>query len=256
MLVHSPDTVANKIVQEQIIPIILSAMSNEKADTDFKESVLGLIGNLSLNEKAKASIDRSDAISTLVETMRSCIEVDLKRAACSALGHIALDSSANQARISESGGLPATFAAIKAFPHDPDMLIAAFGLMKELAINDEEIAKCIVDEGGLTIILSAMKEHSDLSMMQIAACGVVAYLPYGKKDRMAPKIAEAVVSALKNHSRAADVETAACEALLEIVTNVPSARKLVKETKTRKLLLEAKEANEDCESDVDDILAI
>ena len=246
--------VSKKIVESRIVPVLLDAIFNENADTDFRESVLGLVKNLSLNPDAKKSIGHSSA--ALIAAMRNCSEAEVKLLACYALTHLAIGSSENQARISGEGGLYAVLAAIRSHPGNAEMLTAAYGLMTELAIDNEDIASKFVGEGGTDLLLSTMKEHSDNVNVQIAVCGVLAYLPYGKRERAAPKLAKAIIYALDRHPENAEVQTAACEALLEIATHVPAVRSIVKEKKTQKLLLNAKERYEACASDVDDILAI
>ena len=259
MLANSADfsAVVDQVLKAGVIPILLEAMSSEVADSELMQSVEAFVSNLALHERAKHAIGESAAISIFIGSMRTCTELEIAQAACSALKHLAMECSENQARIFEEGGLAAVFYAINAFPNDPVIRIAGFGLLKELAINsDVAYATGIVEGGGLPIILSAMTKYSDLAMMQVAACDVIAYLPYEKRDRMAPKIAASIISALENHPDAVDVQLAGCEALLEIATHVPGARKLVKHGKTVQLLQNAKELDERCASDVDDILAL
>ena len=244
--------VVKKIVKSRIVPVLLDAILQDNADTDFRESVLGLVRNLALHPDAKKPIGHSSA--ALIATLQGCTEAEVKILACYALTNLATESKENQARISGDGVVIAILAAVRAHPRDAAVLVAAFSLMKELAVDDENIASQFVGEGGPDLLLSAMKGHPHDAMVQVAACGLLAYLPYEKRERVAPKLAKAIVLALEKHPRAAEVQIAACEALLEITTHVPAVRGIVKEKHTRKLLEKAKKGFEDCESDVDDLL--
>ena len=246
--------IASTIFKARIVPILVEALSIENADVDFQQSVCGLVANLALDKKVKVTIGKSDAIHSIIATLNTTTNLEVKQSACSALKHIALESKSNQSKLSEAGGLEAAFGAIKSFPDDPVLLIAAFGVIKELCIYDEDIARDVVKKGGVRIILKAMKDNSDLAIMQFAACGVIGYLPYEKRDKNAPKLAKAVIDAMKTHSEVSYVQIAACDSLLELA-QVPTACTILKDKVTQKLLLKAKEEFEPCESDVDDIIA-
>lgn len=252
------DALVDKVIEADVVPILLEAMGNEDADAELKESVANVISNLSLNMQAKQSIGgNSAAISMLISNMISSTKLGLAQAICHALFHLAIECSENQARIYEKGGLHAVLQSLTTFRADPDILVTALNLLKELAMNEDlTYASGIVDEGGLPIILSAMTEHWNDAGVQIAACDVIAYLPYKKTDKLAPKIAESIISALEVHSSAVDVQMAGCEALLEIATHVPEARKLTKSGKSIQLLKDARELDERCASDVNDLLAM
>jgi len=254
MLVHENET-ANSISKSRVVPIIADAMANEHADAEFIQSVCGLIANLALNKRAKAAIGKSGAIDCIVEALNSSEDLEVKQAACSALKHVALESLENQERISEAGGLEAVFCAIKAFADDEVLLIAAFGAMKELCVGDEASGRKLVSKGIVKILLRAMEDNRDLAIMQSAACGLIGYLPYGKRDKEAPKLAKAVVGAMKMHKDVSYVQIEGCDALLELA-QINSVLPLLKEKSTQKLLQHARKQYEECQSDVDDIIAI
>lgn len=252
--------VVSKVMEVGVVPILLEAMSSDVADSDadLKQSVATLLSNLSLNAAVRQYIGgKTGAISILIANMMTCTELECAQAICYALKHLAIECPENQARIFDNGGLSAIFHAMKIFHDDPVILVTAFVLLKELAVHEDvTYASGIVDGGGLPIILSAMTEHYNHTGVQIAACDVIAYLPYEKNDKVAPKIAASVISSLEVHPDAVDVQMAGCEALLEIATHVPAACKLTKCKKTSQLLQDAKELDERCASDVDDILAL
>ena len=252
--------VVNKVMEAGVVAILLEAMSSDVADSDadLKQSVATLLSNLSLNAVVRQSIgSKTGAVSILIATLMTCTELECAQAICYALKHLAIECPENQARIFDKDGLSAIFQAMKTFHDDPAILVTSFGLLKELSAHEDvTYASGIVDGGGLPIILSAMMEHSYHTGVQIAACDVIAYLPYGKKDKMAPKIAASIISSLEIHPDAVDVQMAGCEALLEIATHVPAACKLTKCRKTSQLLQDAKELDARCASDVDDILAL
>ena len=244
------------ISESQVVPVIVSGLSDEHFDDEFRQTACGLIANLALNESAKATIGRFGAIHSLIATLNATYDVEVKQAACSALKHLALSSSDNQAKIYQAGGLDAAFSAINTTPDDTVLLVAAFGLMKELCINEEEAARDIVRKGGVKIILKAMKENMDIPTLQVAACGVIGYLLYENRDTSrAQKLASAIIDALKNHGDAAVVQIEGCDALLELATQVPAVRKILKRKDVESLLLRAKSHFPVCESDVDDLLA-
>jgi hypothetical protein len=127
--------------------------------------------------------------------------------------------------------------------------------MKQLCINDEEVAYQIVKNGGIKIILKAMEKNSDLAAMQVAACEIIGYLLLeGKSEIHAPKFVKAIVTAMKNHGKDSDVQIQACDALFEL-SQVSTTRLILKKKETRELLLRAKSHFKSCESDVDDIIA-
>ena len=126
--------------------------------------------------------------------------------------------------------------------------------MKELCLNDDEVAYKIVKNGGIKIILKAMETNSDLATMQVAACEVIGFLLLkGRNEIQAPKLAKAIITAMKNHSDASNVQIHACDALFEL-SQVPTTRLLLKKKETQELLLRAKSHFKSCESDVDDII--
>ena len=253
MLVHENDT-ANAISKSRVVPIIADAMANEHADAEFIQSVCGLIANLALNKRAKAAIGKSGAIPCIIDALNSSEHLDVKQAACSALKHLALESSDNQKKISEAGGLDAVFSAVKSFSDDEVLLIAAFGALKELCIKDEASSRKLVSKGIVKILLKAMKDNQDLAIMQSAACGLIGYLPYGKRDKEAPKLAELIIAAMKAHGDVSYVQVEGCDALVELA-QVSSVIPILKEKSTAKVLQKAKKEYEECQSDVEDIMA-
>ena len=254
MLVHENET-ANAISKSRVVPIIADAMANEHADAEFIQSVCGLIANLALNKRAKAAIGKSGAIPCIIDALNSSEDLDVKQAACSALKHLALESSDNQKRISEAGGLDAVFSAVKSSSDDEVLLIAAFGALKELCIKDEASSRKLVSKGIVKILLKAMQDNQDLAIMQSAACGLIGYLPYGKRDKEAPKLAKLIIAAMKAHGDVSYVQIEGCDALVELA-QVSTVIPFLKEKSTAKVLQKAKKECEECQSDVEDILAV
>ena len=252
MLVHENDT-ANAISKSRVVPIIADAMGSEHADAEFIQSVCGLIANLALNKRAKAAIGKSGAIPCIIDALNSSKDLDVKQAACSALKHLALESSDNQKRISDAGGLDAVFSAVSS-SDDEVLLIAAFGALKELCIKDEASSRKLVSKGIVKILLKAMQDNQDLAIMQSAACGLIGYLPYGKRDKEAPKLAKLIIAAMKAHSAVSYVQIEGCDALVELA-QVSTVVPILKEKSTAKVLQRAKKENEECMSDVEDIMA-
>lgn len=252
MLVHENDT-ANAISKSRVVPIIADAIGNEHADAEFIQSVCGLIANLALNKRAKAAIGKSGAIPCIIDALNSSKDLDVKQAACSALKHLALESSDNQKRISDAGGLDAVFSAVSS-SDDEVLLIAAFGALKELCIKDEASSRKLVSKGIVKILLKAMQDNQDLAIMQSAACGLIGYLPYGKRDKEAPKLAKLIIAAMKAHSAVSYVQIEGCDALVELA-QVSTVVPILKEKSTAKVLQRAKKENEECMSDVEDIMA-
>jgi len=268
MFVQSPEVVAEKVLDAQVLDILLQTLCNEEADADLRLTILIVIANLTLDEKAMASISKNDTVfSALVASLQSSTnEVVVKKAVCVALQNVSASGTANKNRILGAGGVAAIVASVCAFSEDATMLESAFGLMKELLVTtnnsreDFAAKQFIADHDGKKILLSAMKEHEDTPAVQRAACGVIAYLPFEKSDEVEKDVllAEAILLAMKNHSDSAHVHFAAVEALLELVTHLDSVRKLLllKANANRELLLHAKSVSEACTADVDDILAI
>lgn len=252
MLVHENDT-ANAISKSRVVPIIADAIGNEHADAEFIQSVCGLIANLALNKRAKAAIGKSGAIPCIIDALNSSKDLDVKQAACSALKHLALESSDNQKRISDAGGLDAVFSAVSS-SDDEVLLIAAFGALKELCIKDEASSRKLVSKGIVKILLKAMQDNQDLAIMQSAACGLIGYLPYGKRDKEAPKLAKLIIAAMKAHSAVSYVQIEGCDALVELA-QVSTVVPILKEKSAAKVLQRAKKENEECMSDVEDIMA-
>ena len=252
MLVHENDT-ANAISKSRVVPIIADAMGSEHADAEFIQSVCGLIANLALNKRAKAAIGKSGAVPCIIDALNSSKDLDVKQAACSALKHLALESSDNQKRISDAGGLDAVFSAVSS-SDDEVLLIAAFGALKELCIKDEASSRKLVSKGIVKILLKAMQDNQDLAIMQSAACGLIGYLPYGKRDKEAPKLAKLIIAAMKAHSAVSYVQIEGCDALVELA-QVSTVVPILKEKSTAKVLQRAKKENEECMSDVEDIMA-
>jgi hypothetical protein len=254
LIVRSIDALS-AVSNSQVVSIIVEAMSNADSDTEFLLSVCGLIANLAVNKEAKESVGKSDAIFAVISVLKTTDDVEVKQAACTALKNLAVGSTENQTKILEKGGLDALFCAIRSHPNHPLLLVLSFNLMKELCINDEEVAYLIVKNGGIKIILKAMETNRDLATMQVAACEIIGYLLLkGKSEIHAPKLVKAIVTAMKNHNDASDVQIQACDALFEL-SQVPTTRLILKKKETQELLLRAKSHFKSCESDVDDIIA-
>ena len=243
------------VSSSKVVPIIVEAMSSADSNTEFLLSVCGLIANLAVNKEAKGVVGKSDAIFAVISVLNTTDDVEVKQAACTALKNLAVGSTDNQTKILEKGGFDALFSAIRTHPNDPLLLVLSFNLMKELCINDEDVAYLIVKSGGIKIILKAMETNRDLATMQVAACGIIGYLLLkGKSEIHAPKLVKAIVTAMKNHTDASDVQIQACDALFEL-SQVPTTRLILKKKETQELLIRAKSHFKSCESDVDDIIA-
>mmetsp|Transcript_29169 Transcript_29169/g.78923 ORF Transcript_29169/g.78923 Transcript_29169/m.78923 type:complete len:1470 (+) Transcript_29169:109-4518(+) len=254
LVVRSADTYI-AVSDSQVFPIIVEAMSLVEADSEFLQSAYGLIANLALNKHLKASIGKSDCISAAISKLKIARDVEVKQAACTALRNLAMDSIYNQTKISKEGGLDVIFEAIRSSPDVPALLIASFNLMKELCINNEEVAHQVAQHNRIKIILKAMEDKSDLSGIQIAVCELIGFLVLkGQNEILAPKLAKAVLTSMKNHSENNDVQIQACDALFEL-SQVPTTHLILKKKETQDLLFRAKNNFKGCESDVDDIIA-
>ena len=256
MLVYSTTNV-EAVSKSQVVAGIVPALTNEQflVDEEFLQSACGLLANLALDEQAQVAVGKSGAISALIKTLNTTDDIEAKQASCSALKHLAMENSDNQARMLQEGCLEAVFTAITgSFSHDPVLLAAAFGVMKELCIHDEEVARKIMKMGGIKILLKTMTSFPDLAMIQAAACAVIGYLIYDNKDKDATKLTNAIITAMKNHDDTGLVQIEACDALTEL-SHVPAVCNILKEATIQKLLERAKRHFPPCESDVDDIIA-
>ena len=111
--------------------------------------------------------------------------------------------------------------------------VKAFNLMKELCLYDEDVGIQIVENGGIKIILKAMEKYFDVASMQVAACEIIGFLLLkGKSEIHAPKLAKAIITAMKNHGEAVDVQIQACDALFEL-SQVPTTRLILKKKETQ-----------------------
>ncbi len=254
MIARSVDAL-QLVSNSKVVPIIVEMMTSENLERGYLIPMFGLIANLAVNEEGKELIGQSDAISATISALCGDYDVEVKQAACTVLKNLAVGSCDNQTKIAENGGLDAIFTAFRSHPNDELLLILSFNVMRELCVNDEEIANDIVSNGGIKIILKAMHNYDDLATMQIAGCEVIGYLILkGKSEIHAPKLVKAVVTAMKNHSEDSDVQIQACDALFEL-SQISTTRLILKKKETKELLLQAKSRFKDCESDVDDIIA-
>ncbi len=243
------------VSNSQVVPIIVETLSTEDLDKGILLPMFGLISNLAVDKEAKELIGQSDAIYATISALNAEYDLELKQAACTVLKNLAMGSSDNQTKIAESGGLEALFSVMNSYPDDELFLILSFNVMKELCMNDDEIAYEIVKNGGIKIILKAMQNNNDLATMQIAACQIIGYLLLeGKSEIHAPKLVKAILTAMKDHSEDSDVQIQACDALFEL-SQISTTRLILKKKETQGLLLRAKSRFKSCESDVDDIIA-
>ena len=246
---------ASAISNSHVLPILIEAMSKDSSDTEFKHIFCLLIANLALVKVSKESVSKSGAIPVIIEALNSTNDVDVKQAACISLNHLATGSTGIQTRITKAGGLSSAFGIIESYSNDPDLLFSSLSLIKELCMSDEDVARQVIEMGGIKIILKVMETNPDLSSIQIAACSVIGYLVLeGRDEKYAPKLAKAIIAAMKNHSDVGEVQVQACDALFEL-SQVRATRVVLKEKKTQELLLQAKSHFKPCESDVDDIIA-
>ena len=264
MFVQSPDVVAEKMLSADVMDILVASLGKEKADADFKVTILNLIVNLTTDETCKKLIGESENVSTaiIVELQRSTNSDSVRQTACGALQNLASISPTIKYRISESGGVNALAEAIKSSPESVGLTNNALNLLGALINEDrprdiEAGRRFMTEQMGIPLLLSAMKYHADTTTVQIAACEVISYLPFEDSDDNV-QLAEAILFAMKNHAESEAVQSSCVDALLELAIRMDAVRQQLKDPDCNLLLLHAKSVVDDEATtiDVDDIVKL
>ena len=269
-----PETVVEKTLDAQVLGILLASLVDERGDAELRECILRALANLALSDDAKECLVREHSvIPVFIAALQDPNNGStVKQSACSALQCVATNSHPNKLKLSESGAIAASVRIINTTPHDPILLESALAFIKELLLPSgnsykqekagDVAAREFLSESndGKSMLLSVMAEHLERGAVHVAACGVIAYLPYDHRhtDTKDQLLADAIVRTLERHSEAVVVQFAAVEALLELATHVPLVTNhLIRRKSTmEKLLHHAKHVAVNCREDADDILAL
>ena len=274
MIVQIPETVVEKTLDAQVLGILLASLVDERGDADLRECILRALANLVINDDAKECLVKEHSvIPTFLTSLQDATNGSaVKQSALSALQCVAANNHANKLKLAESGGITAAIFLIRSFPQDPKMLESSFAFIKELLLPtgdnyereqaaDVAAGEFLADQNdGKTMLLTVMERHLDYGAVQVAACGVIAYLPYDHRhtDTKDQLLAEAILKTLNHHSDAVVVQFAGVEALLELATHVPLVcnHLIKKKVEVERLLAEAKSVAVNSREDADDILAL
>ena len=274
MIVQIPETVVEKTLDAQVLGILLVSLVDERGDADLRECILRALANLAINDDAKECLVKEHSvIPTFLTSLKDPDNGStVKQSALSALQCVAANNHANKLKLAESGGIAAAIFLIRSFPEDSKMLESAFAFIKELLLPtgsnyereqaaDVAAGEFLADQNdGKTMLLTVMERHLAYGAVQVAACGVIAYLPYDYRhsDEKDQLLAEAILRTLQHHSKAVVVQFAGVEALLELATHVPSVCNLLiqKKLEVERLLAVAKDIAVNSREDADDVLAL
>jgi len=94
--------------------------------------------------------------------------------------------------------------------------------LQSLAVNDDKNRVTIVEEGGINVILSAMRTHSSNSGLQEYSCGTLVMLAendYNKVVIAAEGGIPMILSAMKHHFSSANLLYYGCKALSNLAVN-------------------------------------
>ena len=112
IVTHSDANTAKQISNSQVVPILLDAVTRDSSDTEFQQSIFGLIANLALVRDSKESLILSGTIPVIIGILDTSSDADIKQAAFISLRHLAMGSTSNQVKIWKEGGEFCTFSSL------------------------------------------------------------------------------------------------------------------------------------------------
>jgi hypothetical protein len=158
------------------IATILSSMRRNEEHAGVQESCLGVLRCLSLNDKNKAVLASSGAITTILSTMRRHDESELiQERSCATLWNLSYRNMANKVSIGSASGIEAVLSAMKFHGDSAAVQEEGCGVLWDLAFEVLNRSK-IGSLGGVSVLLTAMRNfRSDVSL-QGRACASLSNL--------------------------------------------------------------------------------
>ena len=150
--------------------------------------------------------------------------------------------------VTDSGGLAAIVAAMRALPNEEDLQESACSALGSMAASEEaKMQRAIVDTCAPAAIVAAMRAHSGAEELQANACRALRAIAYCSSCESAVVDAggiRAIVAAMLEHSSSPDLLEEACGALANI-SAADGAGRLMAEAGSAKTIVAAMMAHPD-----------
>ena len=209
------------IIAKNGIDVILSGMQTHMDKADLQEAGCDLIWSLAFNNTpVKEMIGNVNGTSVIVRALkRHYKSAEFLKSACGALSNLC-QYKVNQQGVASHGGLQPLIHSISLHQDNAKLLPFIFDAMASLIVGNEENARIVSSQEGITKILAAMTLHKETADVVKSGCHALAILSDVKGQ--ASKIAFAggvmsILPLLDLHPSYADFHRVAAVVLLRML---------------------------------------
>jgi len=218
------DAVASFPTKNDFIEAACGALTNLAID----ENARSAIGQYSRTIPTILSILESEIL-----------EGDVLHSSLSALKVLAKENDANKAMIVNAGAVDRVMKFLKQHTDDDYLVARGFGLLIELTRNGTESDETTIELNGFfDLVTSEMKKRPGSVHIQAGGCGMLRNLPLSRREQ-AETAMILVLEAMKNHSEDSMVQFEGCHALLWYSSKFPELAAMLQSEENSRVLFKS-----------------
>jgi hypothetical protein len=212
---------------------ILGAMRRFPKNEDLLEKASGVLWSLAVDRDVKVELGQADAVAVLISALGACGAQSslLVEHVFGVFWNLALNNTENQQKMTEHHAVNDVIRFMAKFPDKASVQQYACGVLWNMALNDGN-KRAIVENGGLDIILDAMRAHRSNCRLQWCACGalwtIAAHFDYQRILMEKNGVHELVVT-MNYHNKDSSVQTLGCGALATLAMHDANQRPMQEE---------------------------
>ena len=177
LAIMSREDASKTIIAKNGLDIILSGMQTHMDKADVQESGCDLLWSLAFNNSAiKELIGNCNGTGVVVRSLkRHSKSPEFLKSACGALSNLC-QFKVNQQGVASHGGLQPLINSIVTHQRNAKLLPFIFDALASLIVGNEENARMVSSQDGITKILTATVVHKDVSEVVKSGCHALAIL--------------------------------------------------------------------------------
>lgn len=155
------------------IDVVIQAMQNHRDDAQLQARGAWVLGIMGANEDNKLYIGENGGSEVIITSMwHHPNDIGVQEKASRALWTLSVEPK-NRYTMMEMEIIPAIISAMQHLAPEPSIQERGFGVMSNLAANDDDLKVQIVEEGALEVIVMAMVLHGENEMIQERAVALL-----------------------------------------------------------------------------------
>eukprot|EP00698_Gefionella_okellyi_P022759 TRINITY_DN758_c0_g1_i6.p1 TRINITY_DN758_c0_g1~~TRINITY_DN758_c0_g1_i6.p1 ORF type:complete len:737 (-),score=123.81 TRINITY_DN758_c0_g1_i6:1379-3589(-) len=215
---------ATEFVQNGGVQLLITGMRTHLDNKNVHSYARAALINLATDAVARQEIASHGGVEVVIADMQNDPhDPNTQQQACCLLRNLSQNNKANAARIVQAcHGIELLVECMKTFHDDAAIQEAACGALRNLALGDVTRQAYVVREGGVQVLLAAIREHdshSDVLQQACATLGNLNMIASREARELLLSAVDLMLLVMKSHSADAALQQIICEAFASLCSH-------------------------------------